>query len=236
MHIDAAYNNIILVFVIWSHSSQHHFHALSYIFQMLDTSCCCFVPIILQARATDLVNITRGCQGKSLQIVILASLMPLLFLCSALSRQEIVIGGLLGITTAPCFSVEDIEGKGRGLVVREEVTAGSYVLEYEAEVYPRKERRSHKREYIGNNEGCFIIDVQTADGWVCLDATRCLVSPGRLLNHAPRDRATLAPFKPLFLKGRWRVGFVATRDLHPGQELTWDYGCSPGGRVVEKAL
>ena len=27
--------------------------------------------------------------------------------------------------------------------------------------------------------------------------------------------------------GKWRVGFISTRNLFPGDELTWDYGVLP---------
>jgi hypothetical protein len=111
----------------------------------------------------------------------------------------------------------------------EEVAKCSYVLEYEGEVYARKDRRTHEREYASNNEGCYILDAQTPEGWVCIDSTRHLFSPGRLLNHAPSTKATLTPFKPLLIRREWRVGFKATRDLHVGEELIWDYGCPPGG-------
>ena len=46
------------------------------------------------------------------------------------------------------------------------------------------------------------------------------------MNHAPKAVATLCP---LFIRGKWRVGFTAARDLHAGDELTWDYGCPPKG-------
>ncbi|CAI8030360.1 hypothetical protein GBAR_LOCUS17216, partial [Geodia barretti] len=80
---------------------------------------------------------------------------------------------------------------------------------------------------------------------MCLDATRSYNSVGRLLNHAPRTTATLTPYKPLSIRGVWRVGFTATKELMPGTELTWDYGCCPGGlewlkrrpaRAKERAL
>ena len=140
-----------------------------------------------------------------------------------------MLSGLLGKTSPPKMKVVEMPGKGRGVVGAEHIKEGSYVLEYKAEVYPRKERAAREREYSANGEGCYILDTLTRDGWVCLDATRRLSSAGRLLNHAPKSVATLTPFKPLFVRGKWRVGFVATRDLSPGEELTWDYGCQPGG-------
>ena len=139
------------------------------------------------------------------------------------------MSGLLGISTPPNFRIEVIEGKGRGLILQEAVTKGAFVVEYEADVYPRREWPAREEEYIANGEGCYVMDVQTSQGWMCFDATRRFLSPGRLMNHARRCEATLTPFKPVLLGGKWRVGFLASRDLQPGEELTWDYGCSPGG-------
>ena len=66
-------------------------------------------------------------------------------------------------------------------------------MEYEATVYPRKERSKHEEEYQVNEEGCFILDVLTKDGWFCLDATQELNSLGRLMNRTPKSLATLTP-------------------------------------------
>ena len=139
------------------------------------------------------------------------------------------MSGLLGMTTPPRYEVKVTEGKGRGVFLLEPVKEGSYVLEYEAVVYPKKERAKHEKEYIANGEGCFIIDVQTSGGWLCFDATREFYSPGRLMNHSTKGEATVIPFKPLLVDSQWRLGFIATRDLQAGEELTWDYGCAPCG-------
>lgn len=105
------------------------------------------------------------------------------------------------------------------------------MLEYKSyKVYPQDERDSHETEYKFNDEGCMILEVQTSQGWFCLDATRRHNTLGRLLNHAPPSQATLKPFKPLKVNGKLRVGFLSTRDLAPDTELTWDYGCPPHGQ------
>ena len=141
-----------------------------------------------------------------------------------------VISGLLGETPPYLLEVVDMKNKGRGVVVQERVPKCSFVCEYEAtSTYRRKHREEHEAEYAKNGEGCFILDVLTKDGWMCLDATRSYSCVGRLLNHAPRNSATLTPYKPLQIGGAWRVGFTAARDLSPGTELTWDYGCQPRG-------
>ena len=151
--------------------------------------------------------------------------------CRAKNKQETVIAGLLG--QPPHFQLDVVvfEGKGRGVVVREGVPKGAYVCEYPATLtYPRKERAGYEEEYTRNGEGCYILDCLMRDGWVCLDGTRSYSGVGRYLNHVPRSVATLTPYKPLLINGKWRVGFTATRDLLEGDELTWDYGCAPGGQ------
>ena len=75
------------------------------------------------------------------------------------------------------------------------------------------ERAARERKYVSNEEGCFIIDMQMPRGWMCFDATRCFLSAGRLLNHAPRGEATPTSFKPFILSREWRPRFVATRPL-----------------------
>ena len=147
----------------------------------------------------------------------------------AKTRLEEVFSGLLRDTTPYELEVVEVAGKGRGVRVKEKVSAGAYVCEYEGEIYPRKERPAREAEYAVNGEGCYILDAQTQDGWICVDATRCYSSIGRLLNHASKALATLTPYKPLLVGGKWRVGFVASRDIEAGEELTWDYGCPPGG-------
>lgn len=114
-------------------------------------------------------------------------------------------------------------------MVDEDVKQGQYIVEYEGDVNPRKERSAREKEYAINREGCYILDVLTADGWMCVDATRKNMTVGRLLNHAPKDVTTQTPHPPVHIDGEWRVGFVTAWDLSAGEELTWDYGCRPGG-------
>lgn len=140
------------------------------------------------------------------------------------------MAGLLGGVCPFNLEIRDFAGKGRGVVVLDSVPKGAYVLEYEySAVYGQRERARHEEEYEKNGEGCYILDVLTKDGWVCLDATRSFLSFGRLLNHASKSLATLSPHTPLLVEGKWRVGFTATGDLLPGDELTWDYSCPPEG-------
>jgi len=37
------------------------------------------------------------------------------------------------------------------------------------------------------------------------------------MNHAPKKSATVKPFKPLKVNGKWRVAFIAARDIEEGE-------------------
>lgn len=153
------------------------------------------------------------------------------FLFRAATPQEIVCQGLMGKAAPIQLEIRETLEKGRGVFVQQEVPAGAFLLEYKtAEVFPRSQRKEKEEIYALNDEPCMILEVETPRGWYCLDATRRFNTLGRLLNHAPPHEATAKPSKPLFVKGKWRVGFLALKNLSPGQELTWDYGCPPQGQ------
>jgi len=75
-----------------------------------------------------------------------------------------------------------------------------------------------------------ILEVQTAQGWQCLDATHKYGTLRQLSNHAPPGKATVKPYKTLLVNGKWTVGFLTTKDLGPGTKPTWDYGYPPKGQ------
>ena len=111
------------------------------------------------------------------------------------------------------------------------ISRGQYVCEYKTtEFYRREKRAENELQYVLNEEPCMVFEVQTAQGWFCLDATRRFHTPGRLMNHAPAQLANVKPFKALLVNGKWRVAFPAVHDIQVGEELTWDYGCPPEGQ------
>ena len=139
--------------------------------------------------------------------------------------------GLQRKFTLPSLRIGEVEGKGRAVFATATIPCSAYVCEYEREqVYPVKDRPAHEEEYSINGEACMILDIHTAHGWLCLDATRCHDTVGRLLNFAPARTATVRPLRPLLVNGEWRVGFLANRDIEEGEEICWDYGCPPEGQ------
>lgn len=117
------------------------------------------------------------------------------------------------------------EDKGRGVIALEAIKKDDYVLEYKySECYSKRERAAKEEEYSLNSEGCYILDAQLPQGkgWICLDATRNVNCWSRYINHSIKPNLKL--FRPLMIRGKWRVGFVATRDIKEGEALSYDYG------------
>ena len=152
-----------------------------------------------------------------------------------------VLQGLINHHIAP-VEIKDVPPKGRGVFAAAPIKQGSYICEYKTtNVYPRSARAKEEKQYALNGEACMVLDVYTSMGCFTLDATRRFNSVGRLLNHAPAKVATVKPFKPLLVGEKWKVAFLAARDITKGEELTWDYGCPPEGqewlmRVRTKAV
>ena len=55
-----------------------------------------------------------------------------------------------------------------------------------------------------------------------MDATEETTRLGRLINHSKRHSNTLT--RIFVVDGVPRLGFVASRDIHLGEELQYDYG------------
>ena len=137
--------------------------------------------------------------------------------------------GLISGSTAE-LEIRVIPAKGRAVFATAHIPKGSFLCEYTAtKVYPMANRAKNEESYALNGEECMVLDVQTPRWWYCLDATQEYNGVGRLMNHAMPSRATAKPFRPLLVENQWRVGFISTRDISPGEEITWDYACPPMG-------
>ena len=133
------------------------------------------------------------------------------------------------VRSAELEAVELGPPKGRGVVAVERIQKGQYVCEYRTwKVYPvgTQEEDKYSTEYELNDEGSFVIYTAYPTSHLgerlCFDATRRSKDMGRLINHSTKGNIKLG--KPLHLRGKWRIGFVAIRDIEIGEELTYDYG------------
>ena len=153
-------------------------------------------------------------------------------LCRPLTGQEVAIQGLLGLKKGPALEVVDLGPKGRGVVTSVAISRGDYICEYKTyRVYPAgsPEALALGEEYERNGEGSYILEtayvVPKFGRRLCFDATRHYNDIGRLINHSPATskECNIRPFRPYYVRNKWRVGFVAKRDIAPGEELAFDY-------------
>lgn len=145
--------------------------------------------------------------------------------CRIQSPLEIASSGLtLRKTKKLDFCHDNV--KGRGVIAGEDINLGDFVCEYKYSTsYPAQRKPVMDEAYDTNGEGSYILEVQIPGGkWICLDATVNLNSWARYINHARPSEANLKPFKPLMVGGKWRVAFLASRDIKAGDELCYDYG------------
>ena len=123
------------------------------------------------------------------------------------TQLEIASSGLRSNKTVSLAICWD-KVKGRGVTAVEDITKGTYVCEYKyMSCYPLKEKKVVEQEYATNGEGCYILEVVAGGKRLCLDATDCLESWGRHINHLPRRQANIKMFRPLMVRGKWRVAF-----------------------------
>ena len=139
--------------------------------------------------------------------------------------EEKILHGLSTGDDAP-LEVRERGIAGRGVFATGSVAKGSWLCEYKAGlVYPASERKKYEEIYDLNGEGSYIVESSYAvpkQGRMCWDATRRYNQIGRYLNHAQKPNAKLT--QPYNVRGKWRIGFVAVRDIRAGDEVVWDYG------------
>lgn len=105
------------------------------------------------------------------------------------------------------------------------IPCGDWLCEYKGIVSPKAQADRRVEEYKLNGEGSYTItSTYPVGGGVRLswDATREYHQLGRYLNHARNPNAVLC--SPLFVRGKWRIGFLACQDIREGEEVVWDYG------------
>jgi histone-lysine N-methyltransferase SETD8 len=150
--------------------------------------------------------------------------------------------GLLGQSRAPRLEVIHAGPlKGRGVVSSEPIKKGSYVCEYRTyKIYHvgSEEAKALAQEYELNGEGSYVLETAhpvPGVGRLCFDVTRRYKDVGRLINHSATGY-NIKPGAPLHIRGKWRVGMVAVKDVNEGQELTYDYGVRSEGWMKAKGV
>lgn len=123
------------------------------------------------------------------------------------------------------LEVREEGAAGRGVFATGPIHMGDWLCEYKGLTYPLKEKYRYITEYDRNNEGVYIVTSSHPVGGktrLCWDATRYYNQVGRYINHATNPNAGLT--SPVFVRAKWRVGFLAGADIKEGNEVVWDYG------------
>ena len=145
-----------------------------------------------------------------------------------LTHDEVMREGLAGRRKRPQFQVVESAETGRGVVTAQKVSKKDYVCEYKTTaVYGPDELKEYERIHDLNSAGSYTVEtaypVPGAGGRLMFDATERFHHAGRYINHVPRG-GNLKLMGPYYIRGKWRVGFIAIRDIEEGEELCYDYG------------
>ena len=127
------------------------------------------------------------------------------------------------------LSVTQIPGKGRGVVTSKFFPKNSFVVEYAGKLVDLQTSLKLHYEVYGEQDGSYIYWFNFKGKQWAIDATEESPRLGRLINHSHNQFNLIT--KVFMLDGQPRLYFVASRDLNPGEELTFDYGDTDRGSV-----
>ncbi|XP_028281560.1 uncharacterized protein LOC114448636 [Parambassis ranga] len=124
--------------------------------------------------------------------------------------------------------------KGRGIFTTAPFEKGDFLLEYRGELISKQECERRKRLYRDKLK-VFMFEFHFDGKLWCVDAAKDDGSFGRLINDNHINPN--AKMKCLTLQGKPHLCLFATRDISPGEELTYNYGNSdwPRRSKVESA-
>ena len=109
---------------------------------------------------------------------------------------------------------------GYGVFAKEKIPAGSFIKQYTGNV---KAVDGSKKD--DNNESNYLLQVSDMDKlWLVIDAEH-VGNESRFFNHSYDPNCTV---KIAYIFGQTetvQMWIVATKDILPGEEICWDYGC-----------
>ncbi|KAG7226325.1 hypothetical protein INR49_003077 [Caranx melampygus] len=124
----------------------------------------------------------------------------------------------------PGFDVQHISVfKGRGVFTSAPFEKGDFLLEYQGELISKQECERRQRLYR-NSLKVFMFEFKFNGKLWCVDAAKEDGTLGRLVNddHVNPN----AKMKYMMVEGKPHLCLFATRDISPGEEITYDYGDS----------
>lgn len=120
------------------------------------------------------------------------------------------------------FEVKEFDNKGRGVITTRPLRSGDFALEYAGKLIDYREAKQRELLYAADKSvGCYMYYFTCRNKQYCVDATQESGRLGRLVNHSKRGNLKT---QTCIIKGVPHLVLVAQRDIHPGEELLYDYG------------
>ncbi|RLN67329.1 hypothetical protein BBP00_00001715 [Phytophthora kernoviae] len=123
--------------------------------------------------------------------------------------------------------VKYIPGPGFGLIAKEEIRAGEFIIEYVGEVIDDEECERRMIKYRDNGEINFYM--MELEKNIVIDA-KYRSNESRFINHSCDPNSVTQKWN---VDGMQRIGIFARRNIAPGEEITIDYNFSHFGEAVE---
>ena len=121
------------------------------------------------------------------------------------------------------LEVKVIENKGRGVFATRYFQKGDFVCEYAGEMISYQQAKKREEMYGKDPSiGCYMYFFEHKSKSYCVDATAETSRLGRLLNHSKLGGNCHT--KLFEIGARPYLILVASRDIRPGEEMTYDYG------------
>jgi len=123
------------------------------------------------------------------------------------------------------IAINDIPGKGRGIVAQKAFSKGDFVVEYAGDLIDLVAAKEKESEYSQDiTKGCYMYYFNHRDKQYCIDATEETGRYGRLLNHSCKTPNCVTKVVMLPNQDEPRLILVAKQDIEEGTELLYDYG------------
>uniref|UniRef100_A0AAV2ML65 SET domain-containing protein n=1 Tax=Knipowitschia caucasica TaxID=637954 RepID=A0AAV2ML65_KNICA len=111
--------------------------------------------------------------------------------------------------------------KGRGVFAKCQFGKGDFVVEYRGDLITWEESQRRRRTYH-RASAVFLYEFYWKEKIWCIDASREDGSLGRLVNDDHRHPN--CKMKRVIIEGKPHLFLFALREIHPGQEIPYDYG------------
>lgn len=108
------------------------------------------------------------------------------------------------------------EDKGWGVRTQQSIKSGVFILEYVGEVVSEREFKSRMATRYANDTHHYCLHL---DGGLVIDGHR-MGGDGRFVNHSCEPNCEMQKWS---VHGLPRMALFASRDIKPGEELTYDY-------------